>query len=46
MYHCPDDLERRLPPPPPDCEHVIISDHVVLMNRKTFAVLDVFHLAL
>jgi len=46
MYRCPYDLERRLPPPPPDCEHVIISGHVVLMNRKTFAVLDVFHIGL
>lgn len=43
LYRCPVDLERRLPPPPPGCEHVIISGHVVLLNRRTFAVLDVFH---
>lgn len=43
LYRCPHDLELRLPPPPPDCEHVIISGHVVLVNSKTFMVLDVFH---
>jgi len=39
----PDDLERRLPPPPPDYEHVAIGGHIVLMNRRTFFVLDIFH---
>jgi hypothetical protein len=38
----PFDLERRLPPPPPDCEHVFIGGHVVLMNRVNFQVVDVF----
>ena len=46
MYRCPDDLERSLPPPPPDCDHFIIGGHVVLMNRRTFAVIDVFHIGL
>src|ERR1700692_1823411 len=41
---CPGDLERHLPPPPPDCEHVVIGGHVVLLNRRTFVVVDVFHL--
>ena len=41
---CPEDLQRHLPPPPPDCEHVIIGGHVVLMNRKTLVVLDILHL--
>lgn len=41
---CPHDLERHLPPPPPDCEHVLIGGHVVLLNRRTFVVMDVFHL--
>ena len=41
---CPRDLERHLPPPPPDCEHVLIGGHVVLLNRRTFVVVDVFHL--
>jgi hypothetical protein len=44
MYPCPPDLERRLPPPPPDCAHVFIGGHVVLMNRVNFQVVDVFHL--
>jgi len=41
---CPRDLERHLPPPPPDCKHVLIGGHVVLLNRRTFVVVDVFHL--
>jgi hypothetical protein len=43
MERCPEDLERRLPPPPPDCEHVFIGGHIVLLNRRTFMVVDVFH---
>lgn len=43
IQRCPDDLERRLPPPPPGCEHVIIGGHIVLLNRRTFMVVDVFH---
>lgn len=39
----PVDLVRTLPPPPPDCEHVIIGGHLVLLNRKTYVVMDVFH---
>jgi len=41
---CPKDLLRRLPPPPPDCEHVAIGSRIVLLNRQTFMVLDVFEL--
>lgn len=44
MHRCPDDLERELPPPPPDCEHVIIGGHLVLWNRRTNIVVDIFHL--
>jgi hypothetical protein len=40
---CPEDFVRELPPPPPDCEHVLIGGHVVLLNRRTFNVLAVFH---
>jgi hypothetical protein len=40
---CPEDFVRELPPPPPDCEHVLVGGHVVLMNRRTFNVLAVFH---
>jgi Ni/Co efflux regulator RcnB len=40
---CPEDLERRLPPPPEGYEHVIIGGHIVLLNRKSYFVLDIFH---
>ncbi len=40
---CPEGLLRELPPPPPNCEHVLIGGHVVLMNRSTYMVLDIFH---
>jgi hypothetical protein len=43
---CPPDLERRLPPAPPDCAHVVIGGHIVLLNRRTSVVLDIFHLEL
>jgi Ni/Co efflux regulator RcnB len=43
MYPCPHDLERRLPPPPPDCAHVLIGGHIVLLNQRTNVVVDVFH---
>jgi hypothetical protein len=35
-----------LPPPPPDCAHVVIGGHIVLMNRRTNVALDIFHLEL
>jgi hypothetical protein len=41
---CPPELERRLPPPPPGYAHTVIGGHIVLVNRKTYAVLDVFHI--
>jgi hypothetical protein len=31
----PVELERRLPPPPPDCAHVLISGRLVLLNLQT-----------
>jgi len=43
IERCPDDLERRLPPPPPDCRHAVIGGHIVLLNVKSFVVVDVFH---
>jgi len=43
MRSCPRDLVRLLPPPPPDCRHVVIGGHIVLLNRRTFMVLDIFH---
>lgn len=41
----PVELERQLPPPPPDCAHVFIGGNVVLLNRRTNLVLDVFAVA-
>ena len=42
FYPVPVELERRLPPPPPDCAHVLVSGHLVLLNRKTNLIVDVF----
>ena len=46
MRPCPEEVERRLPPPPVGCGHVVIGGHVVLVNRSTYVVLDIFHLEL
>jgi hypothetical protein len=46
MRSCPRDLVRLLPPPPPDCRHVLIGGRIVLLNRRTFMILDVFRFAL
>lgn len=43
---CPPELVRELPPPPADCEHVVIGGHLVLLNRRNFVVVDVFHFEL
>ncbi len=40
---CPPELERQLPPPPPDCRHVVIGGSLVLLNVRSFAIVDVFH---
>ena len=42
VYPTPVELERRLPPPPPDCSHVLVSGHILLLNRKTNLIVDVF----
>ena len=39
----PADLDRRLPPPPPDCERVAVGGHIVLRNRNTKIIMDIFH---
>jgi hypothetical protein len=44
VYAVPVDLDRRLPPPPPDCERVVVGAHIVLRNRNTNVIVDVFHL--
>ena len=43
MQYCPEDLERNLPPPPPDCRHVFVGGSLVLVNVKTFGIVDVLH---
>ena len=43
LQPCPEDLERRLPPPPPECAHVLIGGHIVLLNRRTNVVVDLVH---
>jgi len=43
LQPCPEELERRLPPPPPDCAHVLIGGHIVLVNRRTNVILDIVH---
>jgi len=40
---CPLELERQLPPPPPDYVHMVIGGHLVLANRNTHVVLDIIH---
>jgi len=44
MVACPVELERRLPPPPPGYGNFAIGGHIVLVNRSTFMVLDIFHM--
>jgi hypothetical protein len=40
---CPREIERMLPPPPPDCANVAIGGHIVLLNQRTHIVVDIFH---
>jgi hypothetical protein len=46
MTPCPAEVERYLPPPPVGYVHTVIGGNIVLVNRKTFFVLDVFHFEL
>lgn len=43
MEPCPRELEVMLPPPPPNYAHVFIGGNLVLVNRVSFQVADVFH---
>jgi hypothetical protein len=43
MQPCPHELEVMLPPPPPNYAHVVIGGNLVLVNRVSFQVADVFH---
>jgi hypothetical protein len=40
----PVELDRRLPPLPPDYRRVVIGGHIVVMNRHTSLVIDIFHI--
>lgn len=46
MHPCPVEVEHILPPPPVGYMHTVIGGHVVLVNRRNFFVLDVFHFEL
>jgi hypothetical protein len=46
MMPCPEEVERRLPPPARGCAHVVIGGHVVLVNRSSYLVLDIVHFEL
>jgi Ni/Co efflux regulator RcnB len=46
MRPCPVEVVRYLPPPPVGYMHTVIGGHIVLVNRSTFFVLDVFHFEL
>jgi Ni/Co efflux regulator RcnB len=43
MQPCPRELEVMLPPPPPNYEHVFVGGNLVLVNRVSFQIGDVFH---
>lgn len=43
MQPCPRELEVMLPPPPPNYVHVVIGGNLVLYNRASFQIADVFH---
>jgi Ni/Co efflux regulator RcnB len=43
MHPCPGEVERYLPPAPVGYMHTVIGGNIVLVNRKTFFVVDVFH---
>jgi hypothetical protein len=44
MQPCPRELERMLPPPPPNYVHVVIGGNLVMYNRATLQIGDVSRL--
>lgn len=42
----PEDLDRRLPPPPEGCRRVLIGGHVVTINIRSNYVYGIFHIEL
>ena len=43
MRPCSRELDVMLPPPPPNYVHVFIGGNLVLYNRASFQIADVFH---
>jgi len=43
MHPCPPEVESYLTPAPVGYMHTVIGGNIVLVNRKTFVVIDVFH---
>jgi len=43
MQPCPHELQVMLPPPPANYVHVVIGGNLVLYNRASFQIADVFH---
>ena len=46
MHRCPEEVEPYLPPPPAGYVHTVIGGHIVLINPRTYLVLDIFHFEL
>lgn len=46
MHPCPVEVETYLPPAPVGYVHTVIGGNIVLVNRRTFLVMDVFHFEL
>jgi hypothetical protein len=46
VHPCPRELETFLPPSEPGFAHVVIGGNLVLMNRASFQIVDVFHFEL
>lgn len=42
IYPAPVELQRCLPPPPPDCANMVVGGRVVLLNQKTNLIVDIF----
>ena len=42
----PEDLDRRLPPPPEGCRRVLIGGHIVTINVRSNYVYGIFHIEL
>jgi Ni/Co efflux regulator RcnB len=43
MHPCPVEVVRYLPPPPVGYMHAVVGGNVVLVNRRTYFVLDIYH---